>query len=157
MGQVSRAGGDPYIQPIGTTGARIAGTKRRGVYTLTAGTLYYFVIGTHNGLLRSVHLTGSTAALIIISATIQDGNQGEKEVLDFSSTGGEWIPEDPTSADVELDGAGWSATNGVVAVAGGAVGGAMWHMSGMSARRTRLAVQVGGTGGDVCVSIWGIE
>lgn len=151
MGRHSRAGGR-YIAPLLTSGTELTAQTGRGVYTLSSGTTYFFITGGADAPFVSIHLTGYTAGLVITSATIQDCNHHELDVLNHSTVAGEWINEDPDTAFVGTDGTGWSQTNGVVAASGGGVGGAMFHVSETGAYRTRLAVVVGGTGGLVRVS-----
>lgn len=154
MGAQARAGGR-YIIPIDSNGAEVAAHKAPGVFTLTAGATYYYIIGGDSAPYLSLQLTGYSSALIITSATIQDCNHSDKDVTNFSTTAGEWVDFDPSSALVTSDGAGWTVTNGVLAVAGGALGGAIWHLIQKATCRARLAVVVGGTGGDARVSMHG--
>lgn len=157
MSRMPRAGGR-YVQPIGTTGVLVDGDSARGSYPLTAATQYYFILGGIEAPFLSVHLTGEDAALIITSAAIQDCNHPELpggDVTDFDPQAGRWVTEDPTTAFVGCDGTGWSATNGVLAVTGGTLGGAMWHFAETAAARHRLSVLVGATGGHVRVSVHG--
>lgn len=160
MSRMPRAGGR-YVTPIDIAGASVTPEIEHGKYTLTANTLYYFVLGGADAPFVGVHLTAYTAAMIITSATIQDSDHHggpvslPGDVSDFSSVAGDWIPETPTTAYVGFVGAGWSQTNGVVASLGSALGGAKWHVAESGAFRTRLAVQVGATGGVVRVSAHG--
>lgn len=160
MSRMPRAGGR-YVTPIDTAGAAASAEIEHGKYTLTANTLYYFVLGGADAPFLSTHLTAYTAGMIITSATVQDCNHHggpvtlPGDVSDFSATAGEWIPETPTTAYVGVVGTGWSATNGVVASLGSALGGALWHIAETGADRTRLAVQVGAAGGIVRVSAHG--
>lgn len=153
MGRSGRTG-TRYITPIDSTGAPVA-EQGRGKYTLTAGATYHYLLGGDDGPYQSVQLTGITAAAVVTSATIMDTNHMPNEVTDQDATAGNWIPEAPSAGYVATTGAGWAATNSVVAVAGGAVGGAMWHIAETGAARTRLTVVVGGTGGTFVVSAWG--
>lgn len=153
MGQHGRAGGARWIYPIDSNGVSLENTsadKGRGVCTLTAGATYYYILGGKPAPFQSIHLTGKTAALILTSASIQGCDHDD--VLDKSSTAGEWPTDQPTTAYVSTDGTGWSATNGVLAVVGGNLGGARWNDSETGVARKRLAVVVGGTGGDALVS-----
>lgn len=154
MSRANRPGGT-YVSPLKTDGTNLTNEAPRGSYTLTAGTTYYYILGGADAPFQSVHITGYTAGLVIMSATIQDCNHDDLEVPNQSAVVGEWVSEDPTTAFVGFEGAGWSATNGVVAASGGGVGGAMWHLGETGATRTRLAVVVGGTGGILRVSAWG--
>src|SRR5258707_122569 len=120
MGQHGRAGGARWVYPIDSNGASLENTsadKGRGVCTLTAGATYYYILGGIAAPFQSVHLTGKTAALILTSAAIQDCNHMEQDITHYSSTDGEWLTEQPTTAYVAVKGTGveWSATNGVVA------------------------------------------
>jgi len=155
--------GSTYVQPYkadGTLETEDGTELGRGTYTLASGTTYYFPLGGADTPVSSVHLQHD-AAVIITTATIEDtnfpGRGPDGDVTDYSATAGHWIDENPSTAFVGTVGAGTSATNGVVAVTGGNAGGAMWHVADTGARRTRLAVVVGGTGGEVRVAVWGKE
>lgn len=126
----------------------------RGSYTLVAGTTYYYPIGGQDARALAAHCQWD-ASLVLTSITIEDCCMAEHDVTSYSSNAGEWIDEDPTSAFVALVGASASSSNGVVAVAGGAQGGAMFQIDGTGARRTRLKVVVGATGGEMRVASWG--
>lgn len=148
-----------YITPIksdGTVQTESATEFGRGSYTLASSSTYYFPLGGQDVPFLSGHMQWD-ASIILTSVTIEDCNFPETDVTWYSNGSGEWIDEDPTTAFVGLDGAGATASNGVVAVAGGAQGGAMFHVAQTGARRTRLAVVVAGTGGEVRVSGWGKE
>lgn len=153
MGSQARSGGR-YVPPIDSTGATPNTEGPQGTYTLTAGQHYYYVLGGDSAPFVSVHITGN-AAIVITSATVQDCNHGDNEVTNFSTTAGEWIPETPTTAYVGTTGTGWSQTNGVAAALGTGAGGAMFHVTETAARRTRLDVLVGATGGTLKVSAMG--
>ncbi len=154
MSRQPRAGGR-YIQPIDSTGALVAPEAPKGVYTLTALGTYYYVLGGADAPFLTVHLTSLDAAMVITSAAVQDCDHGELEASNFSTTGGDWIGEDPTTAFVGTEGTGWTQSNGVVASAGSAVGGALIHVAETGAARTRLTVVVGATGGRLRVSSHG--
>lgn len=151
MGRHGPAGGRAII-PIDTSGNPVTAGKAPGVYTLSSGTTYYYLFGGADAAFTSIHITGYTSGAILTSGTIQDCNHDVGKVTDFSGTIGEWVSEDPSTAFVGADGTGWTATNGVLAVAGTGLGGAMFHMAETGAARHRLAVVVGGTGGDFLVS-----
>lgn len=148
-----------YIQPFKSDGTVLAFSNTefgRGALTLASGTTYFFPIGGADASVVSVHLQWD-AAIAITSATIEDCNfpEGSADVDWWDDAAGEWIDEDPTTAFVGTDGAGATVTNGVLAVVAGSVGGAMWHVADTGARRTRLKVVVGATGGEVRVHPWG--
>lgn len=151
-----------YIEPVsaaGVTPDAAPGTDAvvvgRGVYTLVANTTYYYAIGGQDASKIGVHLQHD-AAIAITSATIEDCCFPESEAEWQSQVDGLWIPEDPTTAFVGTVGATTTQTNGVVAVVAGNVGGALWHVDS-AARRTRLAVVVGATGGQARLGVWGKE
>lgn len=161
MGRKQRAGGR-YVTPIDVAdGSEATAAGPHGRYTLTAGHTYVYVLGGLDAPIHSFHLTGYTAAAILTSATPQDCNHHELDVTDIADAAatkvGQWITENPTTAYVGTNGAGWVATQSVLAVAGGAVGGAMWHLADDGANRHRILVVVGGTGGDFTGAAWGKE
>jgi hypothetical protein len=141
------------VSPAPNADAVVVG---RGVYTLTNGTTYFFPLGGQDSRIIGVHLQHDTA-IVITSATIEDTCMAEAELTDYDTQAGGWIDEDPSTAFVGTKGANTTATNGVVAVTGGAGGGAMWHIADTGARRTHLKVVVGATGGEVRLGVWGKE
>lgn len=146
-----------FITPIksdGTVQTESATEFGRGSYTLATGVTYYYPLGGQDALDVSAHLQWD-ASIIITSITVEDSNMPDSEVTWYSSTAGEWIDEDPSTAFVGTVGAGVTVTAGVTAVAGGALGGAMYHVSDTAARRTRIKVVVGATGGEMRVASWG--
>lgn len=151
------ASNNAYITPLDSTGVEVTARKRKGVFTLLANTTYYYIFGGAAATCTHLQLTGYTAGAVITSATIQSCSQGREEVTDFSATVGEWINEDPTTADVRVDGTGWSQSSpGIVAANGTGVGGASWQLGiGWSPARTRIQLVVGTTGGDFVVAMHG--
>jgi hypothetical protein len=154
---MSISGYGPLITPLASSGDEVTAGKRKGVFTLTASTTYYYVWGGAASPTQHIHLTGYTSGLVITSATIQTCSQPSSVVSDVSSTVGEWINEDPADGDVRTDGTGWSSLTAIAAANGTGVGGASWHLRDWGALRTRLEVVVGGTGGDVSVAWAGKE
>lgn len=151
-----------YITPITTAGVAVAPSSdssfstSRGVFTLANGTTYYFPLPVGGATLFDAHLTHD-AAIAITSATIETTGHAWSDVSDYSSVGGEWIDQDPSTAFVGIVGAGTTATNGVVTVVAGSAGGADWQVSGVASPRARLKVVVGATGGEVRLSLTGKE
>ena len=150
-----------YITPIKSDGVvqvESATEFGRGAFTLASGTTYFYPLGGQDSPFLSAHCQWD-ASIIITSITLEDCNfpDGTSGVEWHDDAAGEWIDEDPTSAFVGTDGAGVTVTNGVVAVAGGAQGGCLFHMADTGARRTRLKVVVGGTGGEMRVAAWAKE
>jgi hypothetical protein len=156
MSRMPRAGGR-YVAPIKQSDGTSPVEEGHGKYTLAANTTYVYPLGGADAPFQSVQLTGYTSAAVITTATIRDCNHHggmnsglpatQGDVPDTSTTVGEWIAEDPTTAFVGVDGTGWSVTNGVVAAAGSGVGGALFHVAETGAARTLLEVAVGATGG----------
>ena len=128
----------------------------RGAFTLAANTTYMFSLPAQDVPVLGVHLQHD-AAIAITSATIEVCSFPPSEVSDFSDGAGEWFGLAPTTAYVPVDGATTTATNGVVAVVAGNIGGAHWDIADIGARRARLKIVVGATGGEVRVATWGKE
>lgn len=148
-----------YITPIKSDGTVQDPSNvefGRGAFTLVTGVKYFYPLGGQDAPTLSAHVQWD-ASLVITSITVEDCNFPDSEVAWHADAAGEWIDEDPASAFVGSDGAGVTVTAGVVAVAGGAQGGCMFHISDTGARRTRLAVVVAGTGGEMRVAAWGKE
>lgn len=158
-----------YVTPIAAGGAlevEDGTTFGRGSYTLLAGTRYFFVLGGADAPFNAAHFQWSSP-MVITSLTIEDSNfppvakgdgtGGAGDVSDFSTAAADWIDEDPSTAFVGVVGAGVSQTNGVVAATGGAQGGCMFHVVDTGARRTRVNVLVGATGGEMRCAVWAKE
>jgi len=119
---------------------------------LSSSTTYYFPVNSGGALVESVQLIWD-AAIVITAAQIEDTNTVIPSMT-AAGVAGEWIPENPTSgAYVATEGAGVTVTNATVAVAGGALGGAIWHLGNIGSRRCRLRLDIGGTGGRVQVFV----
>ena len=148
-----------YITPYSAAGAeqvQSATEFGRGSFTLTAATTYMFPLPAQDVPVLGVHLQHD-AAIAITSATIEMCSLPPQETSDFSDNAGEWFGLAPTTAYVPVDGASTTATNGVVAVVAGNIGGAHWDIADTGARRARLKIVVGATGGEVRVASWGKE
>lgn len=158
-----------YLTPfVLTTGAEVAqapGTdanvNKRFAFTLAASTTYVFIIPAADALMVSAHLLWD-AAIAITAAKIESCDFPGGEVSDYADgstgvTAGFWIDEDPTTAFVGTVSAGTTVTNGVVAHTAGAQGGARFNISNIAARRLRLRVEVGATGGEVKCGWWAKE
>ena len=73
---------------------------------------------------------------------------GVADVTDHDTTLGNWIPIKPPDADVQVTGGGtYTAATGVIAVAAGQQGGCTINLSLWGARRGRIKIVVGATGG----------
>lgn len=136
--------------------------KGFGTFTLEALATYYFPIPCADASVISAHLGWPGSALVITSATVEDCNLPEGStsggVTAYDATVGNWIDEDPTTAFVGVSGTNVTQSNGVVAASGDASGGgAMFHIADSGARRTRIKVVVGATGGDIFCACHGKE
>lgn len=160
-----------YARPTGqesliyvlTTGVqvqpRIGDPATKGA-TLASGTTYVIPLGGESAPLESIHIIWDAAIVVVI--TFEDSNMpsalggpgGLADVSNFDSTAGNWIQENPTSAVVSISG-GASATNLTITTAGTTAGGAMIHIGNFGARRSRLKLAVGGTGGVIRVMLHG--
>ncbi|HEY6037919.1 MAG TPA: hypothetical protein VIV58_26750, partial [Kofleriaceae bacterium] len=104
------------------------------------------------------------AGIVITSAKIEESclpkfqnNNSASGTVDISDTSlakGDWIVWPLPAANVSVisddastGGATYTAATGVLAVAGGTAGGAVFHLPDQSTNRLRLVVVVGGTGG----------
>lgn len=154
MSRNSRPGG-PYVRPVKSDGTDAAAGGGRGMFTLAASTTYYAVLNPEDALVVGAHLTGYTAGLVLTSVTVEMCSHGKDEASDYDSTSGNWIPQNPPAAYVPVVGSGWTATAASVASTGSAVGGCWFDLSEMGARRCRLKIVVGSTGGDVRISTGG--
>lgn len=150
MGQITRAGGQRYITPTKSDGTN-PDEHGRGIYTLTAGATYVYILGGASAPFAHVHLTGYTAGAII-TATVQTATHQDLDVTDTNLTVGEWVSETPADGDVQVDGTGWTSSAAVVSADGTGPGGASWHLSDWPPFRTRIKIVVGGTGGDFRLS-----
>lgn len=140
----------------GTVQEPAASVFGRGTFTLLTGVTYFFPLGGQDAATISAHVRWD-ASIILTSITVEDCNFPESDVPIYNDDAGAWIDEDPSTAFVGSDGAGVTVTAGVIAVTGGAQGGCMFHMDGTGARRTRLKVVVGATGGAMKVGTWAKE
>lgn len=152
-------GNRAYLVPIDTADGTSPAETGHGIYTLTTGHTYAYILPSRDTAFQSIDLTGYDAALAFTSATIQDTNHAgptagggptSGDVADTSTTTGEWKNERPTNGYVAADGTGWSVGSGatacVVASTGSGVGGAFWHIAETGAFRTRLLIVCTGTG-----------
>lgn len=135
------------ITPLKSDGTKAAGAAD-GYFTLASGTTYLLPLSGDQDPFVSCHVQWD-ATIVITSITVEDSNMDRDLVSDYSTTAGDWIDEDPSTAFVGTVGAGASVSNGVVANTGGAAGGAMFLISDTAAARTRLKVVVGATGGTI--------
>lgn len=143
MSRTIRAG--RYLQPVKSEGTLAAEAGPAGVYTLANLSTYYLDVGGLSAPLLSVHFQWSSALVAVIS--FEDSNFDEHQASLTSTTGGDWIPEDPSTAEVEVTGTGASAAGAIITLAGGGAGGGMAHIGNLGSARVRVKVVVttGGT------------
>lgn len=134
---------NPYLTAYKSDGTKLEASP--GGYTFANGITYYVPIsGVNSALLESIHAIWDNAAILTI--TVETTNHPDATL--FSSTAGQWIQENPTTAYVGGAG-GFSVVNLTVAVAGGTAGGCMIHLGNLGSLKARLKVVTGGTGGVV--------
>lgn len=156
MGRIIRANGSD-VAPIKSDGTSTSTPNGKQGYTLLSGTTYYYPLGGNSAPLESCHVQWD-ASIIITAITIEDTNFDD--VTNYSATSGEWISENPSTAYISTTShnastGGATVTASTIAVAGGTAGGCMYHLGNTGAKRTRLSVVVGGTGGVLRVATHG--
>lgn len=129
---------DPYLPAFLTgTGAKSESGKNG---MLLSNTTYFVPVGGEGSLVESVHVQWDATAVGTI--TVEDSNN--PDVTNISTTNGEWIQENPTTAYVGITGG--TVSNLTVTIPGGTIGGCLIHLGNTGAIRTRLRVVLG-TGG----------
>jgi hypothetical protein len=135
--------------------------------TLANGTTYYFPFGAQRSPvpaetpLVSVQLRWDASIIATITvettlfpATFQGGDpRGPAQVSDFETTAGFWLQQNASTAYVPATGG--TPTAMTVAVAGGSAGGCEFDLGNLGARRGRIKVVVGGTGGVMRCAVHG--
>ncbi len=126
-----------------------------GMLTLPAGT-YYVEVGSSSAPLpsRAALVAAHCAWNAALAATItyETSNMPAQMVPGMGpvvltsweavTVGGNWIPENPSTAIVAVVGASNSSTAATVTAGGAAIGGCMFHLGNMGARRIRLKIVV---------------
>ncbi len=162
MSRAPRAGG-PYVTPIDVAASvaltpdaivYLTNEAPRGYYTLEATKTYVYEIGGPDAAYLSTSFAWD-AGIVITSITAEDCDWPAVDVPPFATANTDWFDEDPAAAFVATKGAGVTVTAGVVAVAGGAVGGCRYNIGQTGALRTRFIVVVGATGGKLRVAAHG--
>ena len=117
--------------------------------TLASGTIYYAEAGGDAALIQSIQVDWDAAAILTI--TVEDSNwdagSGTGQATSAQAAGRAWVPENPSSGYVGVSGG--TAVGLTVTVAGGTAGTCMFNLGNLGARRVRVKVDVGGTGGNV--------
>lgn len=141
---VARTG--KYVQPILSDGTPAATSDPNlGVYTLAVGT-YYLDLKDPDATCLSTHFQWSAALVGVI--TFWTGDFSAVHAPLISTTSGDWIQEDPSTAYVPITGTGATVANLTITLAGGGIGGgSRVNISALAASRVRarIVVTTGGT------------
>lgn len=150
------------------TSANKVGASTTFGCTLGVGT-YYFIIGASDTAvagetwLVSAHLkwAAAVAATITVETSnfplhVGGDNIGPFDTHGYSTTVGDWIQENPSTAIVAVTGSGNSSTAATVTAGGSAAGGATFHLGNIGTRRVRIKI-VTTVGGLVRCGIHGKE
>lgn len=155
---------DALVTVTGVKAAKAIVGANKGV-TLLANTTYYVPLGSaesgviadetslfvHFTWVAAIVLTGVTVELSVFPAVEGGGTKGNPDVADFDPTAGLWVQFNPAqSVDLYgniVAGAGNAIAAFTVSSTGAAAGAAILHFPNMAARRARLKVVVGATGG----------
>lgn len=137
---------------------RVAATKG---CTLGVAT-YVFLLDKKGSLVESVHLQWSAALAATITFEVSNypehiggqPTQGPVDVADHSTTAGEWMQINPSTAYVPVTGANNTVSNLTITAGGAAAGGAWVDLGNLGARRVRVKVVVT-TGGVLRVGVNG--
>lgn len=160
--QYPRSGSGDVTALTVTTGAKVP-PDENGEVTMAA-TTYFFALDEPGATLSAVHVrVASAVAAVFTIETCNfpkwkgghgNANDGVLDVSDFDDTAGNWIKEDPTTAEVGTVGAGWSVSNMTVTHAAGAAGGFTLHLGNLGTKRCRMRV-VASVGGKARVNFHG--
>ncbi len=149
-----------YITPIKSDGVpEVADATEfgRGAFTLALGTTYYYPLGGQDSPTQTVHIRGD-ASIILTSAVIEECCMPPSDVTWYASgAAGLWVKDNGTAGLLSVVGTGWTATARTLSVTGGTAGGALFQLTDRGARRSRLAIVVGATGGELVVAGWSKE
>jgi hypothetical protein len=156
MTQIRREGGG-YCPAINTSGGADVKVDDSGYVSLTSGNTYVFDIGgTADGTLIGVHVQTDSAIAFNTSGMYievsnlprtsnSSGSGRSDQTTDYSTTVGDWVKYDPSTAYVPATGTGWTVTNMTLTKTAG-TGGAFFDIGNTAARRMRLTVVVTTTG-----------
>lgn len=137
--------------------------------TLASSTTYYIPLGgDHTPVPSLSEIVGAQLrwdAAIIMTVTIEttlfpmfspsDASSGIPDVSDVDA-GNSWVLQNPTGVYIPTGPAtGVSIANMTVTVAGGTASSCEFDLGNLGARRVRLKIVVGGTGGVVRCATWG--
>ena len=130
------------------------GANCRGVFTLVTGVTYYYDLGGADAKLIHLMMQGD-AAIVITSATLEETDLSMTEAPLCSDVSGQWFAAHADRITSIAEGTGWAVTSDVGSTSGGTQGGFAMNVIDQAARRSRLKVVVGGTGGEARVNVWG--
>ena len=143
----------PFIQAYKSDGTKPLMDALTGYNTLASGSTYYFELTGPRDLLCSAHLQWDSA-IILTSVVMEDTNLPGSVASAYSSTAGNWLTENPTTAYIPVTGAGVTVSNATVAATGGAAGACMINIADQGSYRQRIKVVVAGTGGLLRCAVW---
>ncbi len=157
-----------YRDAIKSDGTAVTRDPITGLITLDVATYYIPWGGTNAATPAQTTLVGihcTWGAALAATVTYQTSNApkymhgadaGAILVSDYEATtvGGNWIPENFSSTIVSVFGASNTVSSGTVTCGGAAIGGCMYHLPNMGARRGRLKVVVT-TGGTFSANVVG--
>ena len=154
--------GGANLLPIDSSGVKKTDGTNTG-FTVTAATYYWVLPSTRENLV-ALHL--KWAAAVNGTFTVETCNFPEYDtpgtsdesdrgdVTDFSTSPGDWIQENPSTAIAATVGAGNSSTALTVTAGGTNAGGCTFHLGNIGTRRCRIK-GVFSVGGLVRAAPWG--
>lgn len=139
---------DKNLSAFDGAGVESVPAPTTGLVTLSIDDHYFEVPLTADGEYQSVHIL--TGALIAGTFTIETSNFPQTgpagAVSSYDETSGNWVKENPTTAQVASVGTGWTWTY-LTGVKTAGAGGAMIQLGNLGSRRCRIkaAITTGGT------------
>ncbi len=148
--------GSGYRDAWKSDGTLVARDPVTGLITLGVAT-YYIELGgansatTAQAALASAHCAWNAALTATITVDtsnapryVHGADAGADHCTPYEAvtTGGRWVPENPSTAIVGISGASNTSTAATVVAGGAAIGGCMYHLGNMAARRVRLKIVV---------------
>jgi hypothetical protein len=143
-----------YVQPIKSDGTLAVAAGSHGVYTLSGSSTYYAEINTQTSPTQSIHLQWSAALAATI--TVETSDFAVADAATTSSTAGDWVQQNPSSAYVPVVGSGNSASALTITAGGSAAGAAQINLAGLGSPRLRVKIVVT-TGGTIRIAQSGKE
>lgn len=141
----------PFCQAIKTSDGSIVLPDKDGWVSLGTSSYVFVLGGLADALVAGVHIA-SDATIAITTGYVETSNfprtvSGSETVLftDYSTTVGEWIKQDPSTAYVPTTGTGWSVTNMTFSKTAG-TGGLWLDLGNIACHRARVFVTIGTAG-----------